>query len=217
VAEFNQNQEPNPNPQPAQDPVPQLEPEHESHLIDEIPRKNKFLTAVKNLLALVILVVVILGSFWISFNLGKTLLLPAKRSATEKIDVSIPEPPASIAHLQKLDELMGQTKEAKAQTGTLTVVEQTTTTTRARQAAKSVVGYTSASGRYYKVQAGYFKELSNALNLSKQLKANGFETFVRKINDGYRVQAGAFHSKKWAQQLQRSLKAKGFDSVLVFE
>ncbi len=209
MAEFNQNQDPNQDLNPP--PAPQPEPE--SHLIDEIPRQNKFLALVKNLLVLVILVAVILGSFWVSFNLGKKLLMPVKKTAMGRINVSIPEPPASIAHLQKLDKLITPTKEVRDQ-----VVQRTTTTvTLARRPVQPVVGYTGASGQYYKVQAGYFKELDNALNLSKQLKSNGFETFIKKLNSGWRVQVGAFRSKKWAQQLQRSLKAKGFDSVLVFE
>jgi len=211
VAEFNQNQDPNPDLNPP--PAPQPEPE--THLIDEIPRKNNFLTLVKNLFVLVILIVVILGSFWISFNLGKKLLMPVKKTAPGKIDVSIPEPPASIAHLQKLDKLITPTKEAKSDTRV--IVSTTTTLTLARRPVQPVVGYTGATGQYYKVQAGYYKELDNALNLSKRLKIQGFETFVRKINSGWRVQVGAFRSKKWAQQLQRSLKTRGFDSVLVFE
>lgn len=218
MAEFNQNQDPNQNPPQPQIPYgagqgSEPEPEHESHLIDEIPKQNKFLSLIKNLLVLVILITVILGSFWISFNLGKKLLMPVKKTTLSKIDVQIPEPPASIAHLQKLDKIINGTKEARV----AAKIVDTTTTTLAKPVSRNVVGYTGASGQYYKVQAGYFKQLDNALNLSRQLKANGFETYVRKINNGWRVQVGAFRSKKWAQQLQRSLKTRGFDSVLVFE
>ena len=119
MAEFKQNQDQNQNlnppppPEPTPAPAPQPEPEHETHLIDEIPRKNKFATLVKNLVVLVILVTVILGSFWVSFNLGKKLLMPVKKTGAGKIDVSIPEPPASIAHLQKLDKLIAPTNRVR--------------------------------------------------------------------------------------------------------
>ena len=71
--------------------------------------------------------------------------------------------------------------------------------------------------KYYKVQAGYFKNKSNAYSLAKKLKQAGFEYYLKKMNNGWRVQVGAYYKRYPAEVLQKNLKAKGFESLLVYE
>jgi hypothetical protein len=200
---------PSPNQPAAQPSDPGPGSDYDSRIRNEIPQENRFLAALKNLLVLLVLVAVIVGSFWVSFHLGRRLLVPVQKTP-QQIKVAIPEPPPSIAHLQKLEDIEGITGEVRH-----IEVKPVTVTTVAR--VRPTVGYTAGSGTYYKVQAGFFKVKSNAIALAGKLRASGFESFIRKIDSGWRVQAGAFKSKKWAQDLQRSLKAKGFESVLIYE
>ena len=75
----------------------------------------------------------------------------------------------------------------------------------------------SSGSHYYKVQAGVFSSKADALSLSSELNANGFETFVRKTSQGWRVQVGAFQKKSQAESLRNSLSAKGFTATVFYE
>ncbi|MDD5382569.1 MAG: SPOR domain-containing protein, partial [Candidatus Margulisbacteria bacterium] len=153
---------------------------------------------VKNLLIFLLLVVVIIASFWVSFQLGKKILVPVKKPEA-KIEVAIPEPPPSIAGLQKAGLLSKEAEQV------------------AKPTAEKRVCAPAAVGKYYKVQAGFFVVKTNANNMVSKLKSQGFDAFIVKLGRGWRVQAGAFKSKKYALERQRALKAKGFDSALVCE
>jgi hypothetical protein len=172
-----------------------------------IPSKSRFSGFLKSLLLLLLLVALILGSFWISFNLGKRLLVPVKKPAPARIEVPIPEPPPSLAGLQRIEDL---TKEAKP-------VAKPAAKPAAKAPVSAKVCAPQKPCQYYKVQAGFFVNKDNALNLAKKLQSNGFGTFLKKFKNGWRVQVGAFSSKARALQLQKSLKAKGFDSTLIYE
>lgn len=73
---------------------------------------------------------------------------------------------------------------------------------------------TTVSGSLYKVQAGAFKDKSNATALSAKLTASGFDNFVYYDSASalYKVQAGAYASKTNAETQVKALKAKGFDA-----
>jgi cell division protein FtsN len=177
-----------------------LNEESKGHI--RIPGKNKLGASIKNIVLFLLLIALIVGSFWVSFNLGKKILSPVKKPE-KKIDVAIPEPPPSIAGLQSLEELE--------------VVEEKTVMAPKEKVEPVVTQRIPSVGPYYKVQAGYFNNKNNALNLSAKLQANGVDTFVRKIGKGYRVQAGAYSTKKWAIVQRDALKRKGFDAIIIFE
>jgi N-acetylmuramoyl-L-alanine amidase len=208
MEDLNQNQDQNQNPAPEQAPQPEEQLEG-SRIRNDIPQQNGFLTFLRSSFVFILLALVIIGSFWVSFNLGKKLLVPVKKDIP-KIEVAMPEPPVSIVDLQELEKA-AEKEAAKKKAAVAKPKPKTARRTTYRRS------YAAASGKYYKVQAGVFNSKSNALSLSKKLKTSGFETFIRKLSSGWRVQAGAYRSKKWAQKLQRSLRAKGFDSVLVYE
>jgi SPOR domain len=185
------------------DPVDQ---EPGSHL--HIPnRKGRFFDLLKSLILFLLLVALIVGSFWISFNLGKRILSPVKKSSDMKIDIAIPEPPASIAEFQSIEEV---TIEGAA------LVEEIEADVEVSESSPASSVY-DPNRKYYKIQAGFFNVKSNAINLSNKLKANGFSTFIRKIGKGYRVQVGAYDRKSWAKLQKNRLMKKGFDSVIIYE
>lgn len=178
--------------------------------------ENRFLSWLKGLLTFLVLVAVVVASFWVSFRLGKSILMPVKKTPERKIEAAIPEAPASIKALQRLQEAMSaeaRKKEAKklarAAKPQLRAVRKPLCRVQKRKVA--------AGKGYYKVQAGWFADKEKAAELASRLKDSGFEVYQRKISGGWRVQAGAYKTKSTAEALRKKLKDKGFDSSLIYE
>jgi cell division protein FtsN len=200
MEEYNWSQNQEPTPKPA---------EPASRLNQEIPKKNQVVESSKNIALILILTIIIIGSFWVSFQLGKKLLVPVKKMPKEKIEVTIPEAPPSVAHLQKLEKLSGLKSATKP-----------TTPAPAVCATKPVVSNSTTkvvSGKYYKLQVGLFTYKSNAVNLTTKLTSCGLEAFYRSVKGKWRVQAGAYRKKSDALNAQKALKKKGYDSIIICE
>ena len=73
----------------------------------------------------------------------------------------------------------------------------------------------SGSGTLYKVQAGAFKQKSNAQALEKKLKAADFDTYVVNTGGYYKVQVGAFGKKANAEAMLAKLKAAGYSDAFI--
>jgi hypothetical protein len=188
------------------DPTPN---QNEGPDVFNIPKKGGgFLAFLKHSILLVLLVGVIVSSFWVSFNLGKRLLVPVKKMPERNIEVALPEPLAAIAVLEEFEEVA-----VVAEEELLPVVE--VVQPKPKPAVKKAA--VPSGTKYYKIQAGVFSDKANAYSQAQKLRVSGFDTFIRKVSQGWRVQAGAYFNKKWALNLQRSLKAKGFESVLIYE
>ena len=75
--------------------------------------------------------------------------------------------------------------------------------------------------KLYRVQVGAFKNKTNAINLSNELKKLGYNNFINMIKNKptndilYRVQVGAFTNKNNAIKLSNELKNKGYDTFIV--
>jgi cell division protein FtsN len=226
----------NPNLEPQIiDPIPENAQEAERL---ELPEDGGFFALLKNVLVFLVLFLIVIGSFWISFQLGKRLLLPASRGE-EKIKVDVPEPPAALQALQKagMKDGYGGKKNPKLALN-LPVAGKTAEAVKAdsrplkaapaavvRQAPKKAVtvdrakksASVAASGHYYKVQAAYFKNGKNAVRLAEKIKAEGIDTFIKKVSGGYRVQTGAFRTREEASALVSQMKQKGFEPVILYE
>ncbi len=71
----------------------------------------------------------------------------------------------------------------------------------------------------YSIQAGFFRSLHNATELSRDLKERGYDTTVLRDSekDGYRVLIGKFSSLKDALQMKELLKSKeGLDTLIYY-
>ena len=173
----------------------------------------------KNFLITILLILIVMGSFWISFQLGKKILVVKK--APSKIEVTIPEPPPSIKALQKLEEAMSASVETSTSAPRASVDELAGKPAEVKKMEiRPMLVRKKAGGAgkcYYKVQAGWFADKSNAEKLANQLKAKGFDIYVKKVRDGWRVQVGAFRSKTEAKVLQSTLGEKGFNSQIIYE
>ena len=180
--------------------------------MDEAPkRKNGFLSFVKNVILFILLIGVISASFWVSFLLGKRILVPVKKIPERRIDIVIPEPPSSIAALQDLEEVMeAELEKAGPPRKTVAAAEPEVVAEPKVTKSRGVVPY-------YKVVVGLYADKERATALVQDLKTNGFGSYLKKMNAGWRVQVGAFKSKIYAQNLQRSLRVKGFDSEIIYE
>ena len=176
----------------------------------EPPQENRFLQFLKSVLTFLLLVVIVIASFWVSFQLGKKILMPVKKTPEQQIVVAIPEPPPSIQALQKLQEAMS--KEATKKVATVSPRK-----LPSRHRDVCPVQRRLAGKHYYKVQAGWFLEEGNANGLATKLKESGFEVYIKKVGRGWRVQVGAYKTKPSAEVLRKRLKEKGFDSTIIYE
>ena len=173
------------------------------------PPENRLWAGMKSILIFLVLAAVVVGSFWISFQLGRRLLTPVKKIPEQKIEVPIPEPPASIKSLQRLQEIMSKEAAKKGPKCLPRKVARAKAPSRAKAAA--------AGGQYFKVQAGWFADKAKAQELGEKVKAGGFDVFIKKVGGGWRVQAGAYRTRSQAEALRRKLAGKGFDSTLIHE
>ena len=200
---------------------------------------------VRNLLVFVVLIGVIVGSFWVSFELGKKILFPAK-NVKSKIQVAVPEPPPSIMALQELEKIMsegtGKGKKGKsalpkvpkasaqaakiAQKAAVEIPKMelplppVSTTVRAvkPKIVKKAAKVQKRSGNgFFKVQAGLFVEKDRAKELAAQINVAGYSTYLKKLDSGWRVQVGAYRNKSEAETLKNALEGKGIKSVVLFE
>ncbi len=64
--------------------------------------------------------------------------------------------------------------------------------------------------KVYTVQVGAFSAERNALNLAKEIKSKGYQTYVIKGETLYKVQVGDFRSYQEAQNISQKLKELGY-------
>ena len=76
---------------------------------------------------------------------------------------------------------------------------------------------TPTIGKLYRVQVGAFKVKANADALLKQLKAKGFDGFVRQVNGLYKVQVGAYSVKANAEAMKAKVEKAGFSAFITTE
>ena len=239
MEEFN----PNPNQPAAAPPAPRAvsEDKEGEPVLRGMPKNNGVWLAVKGILIPVFLIVVVVGSFWLSFNIGKRIWLPLKNESCKQIEANIPETPASIAGLQSKTAVSSEALQAKLAAALKKATPSAAPAMLAlpmkkhpalpaklavkkRPASPVVVSKKKttaktglATAKYYKVQAGLYGSKANASAWVKKLHSAGFESFIRQVTGGWRVQVGAFKIKSQASKLQRQLKAKGFTSIIVHE
>ncbi|MFA6430860.1 MAG: SPOR domain-containing protein [Candidatus Margulisiibacteriota bacterium] len=178
---------------------------------------------VKNLLIFIALIGIIVGSFWISFELGKKILFPAK-NVKNKIKVAVPEPPPSIMALQELEKIMsdevGKEKKGKSvlpkvskdnlpvkKTNSLLVVPKVAPKV-AVVAPKIVVPVEiPATSTTLKATKPVKKPVKKAVK--KVAKAQN------KTGNGYfKVQAGLYVEKEKAEEMAGQVAAAGYSTYL---
>ena len=179
----------------------------QNQVVDITPKANKFFGIVKSFFVFFLLIAIIVASFWVSYLLGKRILMPVRKLPGPTIEVTIPEPPAAIAALQEFEEITKEVRIEPAKPRPKIV----------KKTVKPGEQYTYVEKRYYKVQVGIYVHKSNAIKTAERLEASGFQTYMKKVDQGWRVQVGAYIKESMAQSLQKALKAKGFTASVIFE
>lgn len=174
---------------------------------------GRFFARIKKLAVFAALVLIVAASFWISFQLGKRILVPVRELPEPRIEVAIPEAPPSIKGLQEtekisLPEVVRKEEKAKVEEKAPLAI---------KLPVHKVAASRPAGKHYYKVQAGLYVDKGKAEELAEQVEAQGFEIYLKKVSDGWRVQVGAFRSKDEAEALQEALNEKGLKSQIVYE
>ncbi len=202
-------------------------------------RKSEGGDFVKNIFVGLLLVGIVVGSFWVSFLIGKKVLVPpVKNLATVEVPVQAPKT-VSNADLEKATPVA---EEPVAEEPATTLGPEQPITPRAAKAIAAKAGLPkpitskklaaskklktkavpkaaakTKGSKFYKVIVGTFPTAGEANQLVAQLKKGGFGSYVKKIAGGYRVQAGAFDSSAQASPLVVKLKNKGFTSEIIME
>ena len=184
---------------------------------------------IKNIFVGLLLVGIVVGSFWISFLIGKKVLVPPIKNLPT---FEMPAPKTiTKAELEGAtpvkEEFALQEKEIKA-IGLKTKLLQPVAAKKAlsiKEAGKTVavrpeikipVAKTKGA-KFYKVITGTYKTAGEANELTRSLKEKGFQSYVKKISGLFRVQAGAFDKKEKAAPLVVKLKDKGFTPTIIIE
>ena len=75
----------------------------------------------------------------------------------------------------------------------------------------------NTSGKLYRVQVGAYRVRSNADNMLKQVKAKGFDGFVKYVNGLYKIQVGVYSVKANADAMKAKVEKAGFKAFITTE
>ena len=192
---------------------------------------------VKNIFVGLLLIAIVIGSFWISFLIGKKVLVPpVKNLPTAEMPAQAPktvsnadlanatpvqgesldeEQPITEKEIKTVDKAAGLPKPVAIKKAAAARKLPKTAAALKKTAAKPAVK--SKGGKYYKIIVGSFSSMSDAAAVSARLKQSGFPSYVKKVGALYRVQAGAFETQAKAAPTLLKLHNKGFTTTLVLE
>jgi cell division septation protein DedD len=150
----------------------------------------------RNILLIIVLIGIVIASFWVSFLIGQRMLTPTKKLPTKYM---IPEeapiiPPSLTLEVE-------------------TVSKKPATVSRKVQTTKPNEVKVGVGGPWV-IQVGAFSRSANAAALVKQLKAKGFIARYVKVGTLFRVYAGGFMTAAEAKQYQSRLLSSGFEGIL---
>lgn len=191
-------------------------------------RKSEGGDFLKNIFIGLLLVGIVIGSFWISFLIGKKVLVPPVRNLPT-YDIPIPAPkavsksdvenaaPISEKEIKETEVKAGLPKPVTASKAAAAKKFAAAKKTAAKKPAAKKSAANTKGGNHYKVIVGANKTAAEADALVKSLKAKGFRSYAKMVSGLYRIQAGAFESKAKANPLVVELKKKGFTPTVVVE
>ena len=177
-----------------------------------VKRGGGFGDFLKNIFVGILLIGIVVGSFWVSFLIGKRVLVPVKQLETRTL------PPIEEAKpIQEEDLSAYATVETNAQTQE-EYAKRIEPKTDIKTAPPEPMKYQIVHDKYYKVEVGLFTTKAEADALVASLKTKGISSFIKKVSSsGFRVQAGAYKTKEKAQQQVNELKTKGVNSDIIYE
>jgi hypothetical protein len=183
---------------------------------------------IKNVFLGLLLVGIVVGSFWVSFLIGKKVLVPPVKNL-QTFEIPVPKTlsqtdidqaePANIDNSPIPEREIKPGENTKKPAVAKTAVKKPVSKpVAAKVPVKAAVKTVAAKpGQLYKVVVGTYGTVSKASKVSTDLKVKGFSSFVKRSGKFFRVQAGAFDTKEKASPLVSKLKAKGYTPALVLE
>jgi len=195
-------------------------------------RKSEGGDFIKNVFIGFLLVAIVVGSFWVSFLIGKKVLVPPVKNL-QTYEIPTPKP-ISMSEIEKAtpveEEPAVKEREIKAvavkaglpkpvaskKVSNAKKLGAAAKAVKAKKAIKAPVARTKGA-KHNKVIAGTYKTAAEANVLVAALKQKGFQSYVKNVSGLYRVQAGAFDSNAKASPLVVKLKNKGFTPTVIVE
>jgi N-acetylmuramoyl-L-alanine amidase len=186
---------------------------------------------IKSIFVGLLLVGIVVGSFWISFLIGKKVLVPPIKNlptfeipapkAISRFDIEKATPVKEEPVIQEREikgiEVKAKLPKPVSVKKIQTAAKPVAVKTASKPAAIKTPVAQSKGVKYYKVIVGTFKAADEANALMKSLKEKGFQSYIKKLSGLYRVQAGAFDAKDKANPLVFKLKGKGFTPAIIIE
>ena len=189
-----------------------------------IKKRQRGSGAAKGALIAFFLVFLVIGSFWVSFLIGKRMLVPARSfQKVEALDsevIPVPVAPKVPVPAPKAEKIEYPNLNAVAEVKKPEIRIKKKIVVPVSAVKKEVAPEEPAvkDDSYYKVEAGLFSSKADAIEKMKELEAQGFEVFAKEASAGsWRVQAGAFKTRDKAEKVIADLKAKGFSGKIIKE
>jgi hypothetical protein len=190
-------------------------------------RKSEGGDFIKNVFIGFLLVGIVVGSFWVSFLIGKKVLVPPIKNlqtfeipAPKTISMSEIEKAIPVQDEPLIKEKEVKEVEVKAKLPQPVAAKNVLTAKKIVAAVKPAIKAPIAKTKgvkHAKVIVGTYKTAAEANVLVTALKEKGFQSYVKALSGLYRVQAGAFDSKGKASPLVVKLKSKGFTPTVIVE
>jgi hypothetical protein len=200
---------------------------------------------IKNFFVGILLVVIVVGSFWASFLIGKKVLVPpiknfpsletpepkalsnsdmekaaplSEEPAVEEKEIKEVQVKAGIPKPVSLKKVLTAKKIRPSESGKLAAVKKTVKSPKAVPPKTVNVQAAKTKGaKFYKVIVGTFKTGDEAASFVRSLKEKGFTAYVKVLSGLYRVQTGAFDSREKANPLVAKLESKGIIPSVIVE
>lgn len=180
--------------------------------------ENRLIAWIKGLFTFIVLLVIVVASFWVSFQLGKRILVPVKRLPENRIQAVIPEPPPSIKALQQLEKAMSKDTKAPPPAPKPVMVkskEPATDLPVSQIAEKKLAQMISAdnSPKPVTTRTIVAPAITQPTLKKIEVKKSVIKKIVKAPPSGYyyKVQAGEYASKAQAQAVAVKVQAQRFD------
>ena len=153
-----------------------------------------------------------MGSFSVSFMIGKRILVPTKKIPTRSFlaEKELEKSPFSEAISIEVETTA---REMEKLASKYLAEENIEVPAPKKPVVKKSVKGVASYGKYY-VQVGAYSYQSNALNFKKELESKDFSASLVKKGKYYRVYAGSFSTMSQAKAQVAKLKSAGYESFV---
>lgn len=189
-------------------------------------KKDRTKLSVRGLVFVLVVILLVICSFWISFLVGRKLLTPENQiKELEQLghveEVELPKhvtpekkPARKIEPVPPVMPVIEEPVPAPAIVKPAVKKPAKAKAVKRPVPAEEEVSEPVSSG-LYTVRAGSAGNKEDAVNMVEKLRADGIEAFQKESGGTYVIQAGVFRSKANAQKLVDELEAKGYKAKIV--